>query len=43
AKFYEKGDWRNVKLLSSQMNINEDKLPDLYLKAVEWGNSLSSL
>ena len=43
AKFYEKGDWRNVKLLSGQMNINEDKLPDLYLKAVEWGNSLSSL
>jgi c-di-GMP-related signal transduction protein len=36
---YEKGTWDEVSQLSATLEVAEAAIPDVYLKAIEWGNS----
>ncbi len=35
---YEKGDWRNFAGLAATLKLDEDKMPEQYIQAVEWAH-----
>jgi EAL and modified HD-GYP domain-containing signal transduction protein len=39
AVAYENGDWAEVSRLSAALDVSEAAIPEIYLKAIEWGNS----
>jgi c-di-GMP-related signal transduction protein len=39
AVAYEWGDWAEVSRLSAVLDVSEAAIPEIYLKAIEWGNS----
>jgi EAL and modified HD-GYP domain-containing signal transduction protein len=39
AVAYEWGDWAEVSRLSAALDVSEAAIPEIYLKAIEWGNS----
>ncbi len=39
AVAYEKGDWAEVSRLSAALGVSEAAIPEIYRKAIEWGNS----
>lgn len=43
VRSYEKGQWQSVSRCADILNIEEDRLPKLYLEALEWGQLLASL
>ena len=43
VEYYEKGQWSEVTTLSEQIGIEEKKLPELYLHACLWSNSMTGV
>ncbi len=43
AKSYEKGDWDGVKAFSHQLEMNQQLLPELYMKACRWSDGVSKI
>jgi c-di-GMP-related signal transduction protein len=40
---YERGDWGEVSALASELGLNERAIPEIYVDAIEWGNSTASI
>ena len=43
AIHYEKGEWDAVSKSASNLGIEEDKLPELYMEACQWSNTVSKI
>lgn len=42
AETYEKGQWGHMSKITQILNIEEEKLPDLYLQACKWSNTFTN-
>ena len=42
VRAFEKADWEALWLFSHQLGLDQEKLPRLYLEAVEWATFLST-
>lgn len=38
--FYERGNWQRVNALSERLGIAEEKIPSMYMNALNWANAL---
>jgi EAL and modified HD-GYP domain-containing signal transduction protein len=38
---YEAGMWEEVSRFAAQLKINEEKVPDLYMSALDWGKEIT--
>ena len=38
---YEAGMWEEVSRFAAQLKVNEEKVPDLYMSALEWGKEIT--
>jgi EAL and modified HD-GYP domain-containing signal transduction protein len=43
AVAYERGEWAEVSRLASALALDEREFPELYLRAIEWGNSTARM
>lgn len=43
AKSYEKGDWERFNELAKGHKVNQEKLPQCYLDAISWADTITSL
>jgi c-di-GMP-related signal transduction protein len=43
ALAFERADWNTITSLIARVGLDKDRVPDLYLQAVEWGNRSSYL
>jgi EAL and modified HD-GYP domain-containing signal transduction protein len=39
---YERGEWEKLSISAAAINLDEDKLPELFLSALEWVNEVMS-
>jgi EAL and modified HD-GYP domain-containing signal transduction protein len=40
---YERGEWAEVSRQAAALSLDEREFPELYLRAIEWGNSTASM
>lgn len=43
ARFYERGNWKELSKTASKVGLAEEKMPDFYLDAVGWADSLAAV
>lgn len=43
VKAYERGDWKSVSELQSVMKFDEEKLPEYFMDAINWADTIVSL
>ncbi len=43
AKCYERGDWERFSVFAKDYKVNEARLPDCFLEAISWADTITSL